>query len=78
MKRLLAVLVVAMLAAASPAAAVPVIPFPEQPDTNRGAQDNGCASILGHPGAVSAAANESATATAIKTPLVVDACFGGP
>ena len=78
MKRLFAVLIVTMLAAASPAAAVPVIPFPEQPDTNRGADDNGCAAILAHRGLVQSVASEAATATAIRTQIFVDACLGGP
>jgi hypothetical protein len=78
MKRLLAVMAVAMLAGASPAAAVPAVDFPEQPDTNPGAEDNGCAAILGHPGVVSSVANEADQATAIRTQLFVDACLGGP
>jgi hypothetical protein len=76
MKRLLLVaLAVAMLATASPAAAVN---FPEQPDTNRGADDNGCAAILGHRGVVQSVANEAAPATTLRTELFVDACLGGP
>jgi hypothetical protein len=75
MKRLTIALAVATLAAASPAAA---FDFPEQPDTNPGAEDNGCAAILGHPGVVSSVANEADQATAIRTQLFVDACLGGP
>lgn len=58
-----------------PAAAVD---FPEQPDTNPGAEDNGCAAITGHPGVVTSVANEADQATAIPTQLFVDACLGGP
>jgi hypothetical protein len=75
MKRLTIALAVATLAAASPAAA---FDFPEQPDTNPGAEDNGCAAILGHPGVVTSVANEADRATAIRTQIFVDACLGGP
>jgi hypothetical protein len=75
MKRLTIALAVATLAAASPAAA---FDFPEQPDTNPGAEDNGCAAILSHPGVVSSVANEADQATAIRTQIFVDACLGGP
>ena len=76
MKRLLpAVAVVVTLAAASPAAA---FDFPEQPDTNPGAEDNGCAAILGHRGVVQSTAHEAAPAAAIRFQIYVDACLGGP
>jgi hypothetical protein len=76
MKRLLtAVAVVVTLAAASPAAA---FDFPEQPDTNPGAEDNGYAAILGHPGVFVSTGVEAAPAVAIRNQIYVDACLGGP
>jgi hypothetical protein len=91
MKRLsvlLTGLAIAMLAVDSPAAAAtppkqdpPVahhVPnFPEQPDTNPGAEDNGCAAILSHPGVAHSTSREATPAQQIRTAIYVDACLGG-
>jgi hypothetical protein len=64
-------------AAAVPAqAAEPGATFPEQPGAHVA---TACSSVLGNPGnsdTGAATLNESTTAGAIKTGLVIDACFG--
>jgi hypothetical protein len=91
MKRLSVLLTgvaIAMLAVASPAAAAAppkqdppsakhVPNFPEQPDTNPGAEDNGCAAILSHPGVAHSTSREATPAQQIRTAIYVDACLGG-
>jgi hypothetical protein len=76
MKRISAALAVAALAiAAVPAAADPGAPgttFPEQPGSHTSA---GCSAVLSNPGATTAPL--SATADAIVSGLIVDACFDG-
>jgi hypothetical protein len=75
LKRVLsAAVAIAALVTASPAAA---FDFPEQPDSNRGAEDNGCTAILSHPGVNHSTENEAAPALAIRTQIYVDACLGG-
>jgi hypothetical protein len=75
MKRISAALAVAALAiAAAPAAADPGAPgatYPEQPGAHNSA---GCSAVLSNPGATTAPA--SATADAIVSGLIADACFG--
>jgi hypothetical protein len=74
MKRISAALAVAALAvAAAPAAAdrgAPGATFPEQPGAHLSA---GCSAVLSNPGATTAPL--SATAEAITTGLISDACF---
>ena len=76
MKRISAALAVAALAiAAAPAAADPGAPgatYPEQPGAHT---SGGCLAVLSNPGATTAPS--SATADAIVSGLIVDACFGG-
>jgi hypothetical protein len=73
MKRISAALAVAALAmAAAPAAADPGAPgttFPDQPGSHTSA---GCSAVLSNPGATTAP--RSATADAITTGLLSDAC----
>jgi hypothetical protein len=75
-KRITAALAVAALAVtAGPAAADPGAPgttFPEQPGSHTSA---GCSAVLSNPGATTAP--RSATADAITTGLIADACFPG-
>jgi hypothetical protein len=84
---LLAGLSIPMLTLASPAAAAAPKPdppsahhvpnFPEQPDTNPGADDKGCASISGHPGVTQSVSHEAAPADDIRGALYIDACVLG-
>jgi hypothetical protein len=76
MKRISAALAATALAiAAAPATADPGAPgstFPEQPGTHLSAA---CTAVLSNPGTTSAPL--SATAGAITTGLITDACLGG-
>jgi hypothetical protein len=79
MKRHIVSLAIAALVCAGSAVADPGAPgstFPEQPPQPA----PGCAAVLGNPGTEFggvAGVHFSATANAILTALVADACFGG-
>jgi hypothetical protein len=75
-----------MLALAGPAAAESMEPavdtpsrhhvpnFPEQPDTNRGAQDEGCRAIFNNHGTSVSVEREAEPANDIRGALFQDAC----